>query len=274
MKDDVPLEWQFRLEGEGISVANVMRMLRYFEVNCSTVNFKSVSDLPKIKGSALVIDKTMASTKFFEQIEAIKDYKGTIICSDRSLYQVIKHRIPEYVCQLDNSFLCVDFFDRPDVKAVMDKVTAVFSVTTNTLTIRHWHGPRVFFVPYLGNMTRDMMNLTGCPVMETGGQVASFAWLLAYNLGANPIGVFGVTHGYDSMAETEYPAGTPHKRIKGKYGAVWQDPVYEYYNGTFLDFIRIGRENEVTTVNTTKSGALYSKDVVDMALKEFVEKNK
>lgn len=195
----------------------IINWLQNFKVNHETIGFEhSVSDLPEIKGSALVIDKSMASTKYFEQLPEIKKYKGTIIVCDRALYTVIQHRIPQYVSNLDSSSLCISFFDRPDVKAVMDKITAVFSVTTNPLTIRHWHGKRYYFVPYLGclSLTKTLMVKSGLPFMRTGGQVASFAWLLAHNLGAKSIGIFGVTHSFNDLAETEYP-GIPHKRVKG-----------------------------------------------------------
>jgi len=128
----------------------------------------------------------------------------------------------------------------------------------------------VFFTPYMGSLgiTKGLMLQSQMPYMGTGGQVASFAWLLAYNLGANPIGVFGVTNSYDDMSETEYP-DVPHKRQKGPYGTCWQDPVYSFYNRTFLKFIRDGAEQGVTTINTMKAGLLYDDHVKDMSLEEF-----
>ena len=273
------LRWKFPSDDLFLDVEaetaydKIIEWLQFFKVNKETLIFHSVADLPEIEGSALIIDKSMASTKYFEQLSEIKNYKGVIITCDRALYSVIKHRLPNYTCNLDSSFLCVDFFDRPDVKKVMDKITGVFAVTTNTLTIRHWHGKRVFFVPYLGclSLTKALMLKSGMPYMQTGGQVASFCWLLAYNLGASNIGVFGVTHGYDDMSETEYP-GVPHKRVKGPYGTVWQDPVYGWYNDIWLDYIRQASEEGVTTYNLMKAGLLYSKHVKDMSLKEFTEK--
>ena len=252
----------------------LIEWLQFFQTNLATIGFhNSVSDLPQIKGSALIIDKSMASTKYHEQLPEIKNYKGTILCCDRSLYSIIKYRLPEYVCQLDSSFLCVDFFDRPDVKAVMDKIAAIFAVTTNTLTIRHWHGKKFFFTPYLGSLslTKALMIRSGMPYLPTGGQVASFAYILAYNLGANPIGIFGVSLGYDSISETEYP-DIPHKRKRGLYGDVWTDPVYEWYNSIYLSYIQAAAKKGVTTVNTMKGGLLYDgKYVKDVSLKEFIE---
>lgn len=251
----------------------VIDWFKNFEIIRDTIGFsKSVTDLPAIKKSALIVDKSMASTKYFEQLPEIANYKGTIISCDRALNTIIPYRIPEYVCNLDSSPLCLSFFDRPDVKKVMDNITAIFAVTTNPLTVRLWHGKRAFFTPSLcsAGLTKCLMESSATPFMETGGQVASFALVLAYNLGANPIGVFGVTHGYDKPEESEYPFERL-RRIKGRYGDVWQDATYRFYNDKFLKFIvQIAKEG-IITVNTMKGGLLYSKHVKDMPLKEFVQ---
>ena len=254
-----------------VDVDRVIGWLQNFQVNLKTIGFKSVSDLPKIEGSALVIDKSMASTQFFKQLPAIKNYKGTLIVCDRALYHTIKYNASGYVCNLDSSPICLSFFDRPDVKKVMKKITAIFAVTTNPLTIRHWHGARYFFTPYMMGLTNTLMQKSGTPNIRTGGQVACFAWILAKVLGANPIGTFGITHSCDDITETEYPS-LDHVRINGPHGLCWQDAVYRFYNDTFLQCIKQGKEFGVKTVNCSKSGLLYSGDVVDMSLKQFVNK--
>lgn len=254
--------------------------LRNFDCNLRTIGFDhSVSSLPKIHGSALVIDKGMASTQFWRQARYLSRYRGTIIACDRALYSILQYDVVNqaknvYVCNLDSSWLCMSFFDRPDVKKVMDKITAVFSVTTFPLTIRLWHGKRVFFTPYMASfpVTKALMELSKTDYMHHGGQVASFAWILAYNLGANPIGVFGVTHGYDKIEETEYPLHKEvHEDVEGPYGTCKQDPVYGWYNAVWLDYIRLAAKENVTTINTMKGGLLYSGDVVDLSLREFVK---
>jgi len=92
------------------------------------------------------------------------------------------------------------------------------------------------------------------------------------NLQANPIGVFGITHSYDDIAETEYP-GVRHEKVTNRHGVFWTDPVYQRYNDVYLAFIKYGKEKHgIRTVNCTKGGILYSEHVEDMPLKEFVEK--
>lgn len=250
--------------------------LQNAEVNIPyAIGSQSIAGLPKIEGSALVIDKSMASTQFYKQLPAIKDYKGTVICCDRALYSVIPYKLPAYVCNLDSSSICISFFDRLDVKEVMDKITAVFAITTNPLTIRHWHGNRVFFCGASLNLplTKGIMEVSQTPYMETGGNVATFAYILAYNLGANPIGLFGITNSYDSPAENEYPQMYKHllKKKKGPYGKVWQDPVYARYNDTMLGCIEhLARTEKIQTINTINAGLVYSRHVVPSSLEKFV----
>ena len=264
------IEPNFDLNRQIIWLQNAEVNIPYAQETSSIIN------LPKIKRSALVIDKSMASTQFYKQLPALKDYKGTIICCDRALYAIIPHKLPSYVCNLDSSPICISFFDRPDVKKVMDKITAVFAVTTNPLTIRHWHGRRVFFSGPAPNaeITKGIMQASHTPFITVGGNVATFAYVLAYNLGANPIGLFGITNSYDSPSESEYPPRYRHllKKQKGPYGKVFQDSVYKYYNDIILSFIDyLAKTEKIETVNTTKAGLVYSGTVNDLSLKEFVK---
>lgn len=251
--------------------------LRNFKVNSDTIGFRhTLDDLPKIKGSALVIDKSMASTKFFNQIFALKDYKGTIIACDRALPTLINvaNVVPQIVCQLDSSYLCQYFFDVPEVKAAMPKITCVFATTTHPLTIRLWHGKRVFFTPWLGSerLTATLMAKSHTVSMMTGGEVSTFAWILARYLKADPIGLFGVYNAYDELGETEYP-DVPHHKIKNRYGTFWVDPVYKWYAEIHKECIKVAKkELGVTTINTSEGGVMYSKYIKAMPLREFVGK--
>ena len=280
LKQTDPLKWKYPSDlwdfESQTAYERIVDWLTNFRINLDTIGFQnSVSDLPQIEGSALVIDKSMASTKYFEQLPELKNYHGTIICADRALPSLIQYGIiPKLVCQLDSSYLCQYFFDVPSVKSHMHEITGVFAVTTHPLTIRLFHGKRAFFVPYIGSMgiTKALMEKSGLPMMTTGGQVASFAHILAYNLGAKNIGIFGVTHSYDNLVESEYPE-VRHKRVSNKYGVFWQDPVYEWYNNIYLSLIEAAAKKGVTTFNTMKGGLLYSKYVKDVSLKEFIEQH-
>lgn len=268
MPKDFPVDWTL--------IKKIPEWLRNFEVNYETIGFdKSVADLPRINGSALVVEKSMASTKFYEKAELLKDYKGVLIVCDRAYpYLCRKDIVPTYVCQIDSSYLCQYFFDVPEAKKYMSKVKAgIFAVTTHPLTIRLWHGRRVFFTPFLGDwrLTASIARISETPIMTTGGEVSTFSWVLAVALGANPVGLFGIFNAYDSLSETEYP-GTPHRRIRNKYGVFYQDRVYERYAKVHHALIRHAKKRfNVTTVNCSAGGVMYGKHIRDMPLEKFVE---
>lgn len=271
-EEELPKEYLRHLPDETL-LEKLPEWLRNFKVSYDTIGFNhSVAELPEINGSAIVVDKSMASTTFFKHIQHLKNYKGTLIVCDRALAQTLKHRIPQYVCQLDSSYLCQYFFDLPQVKRHMQDITAVFSVTTHPLTIRLWNGKRVFFTPWLGNLSWNLAVKSHTPVMSTGGEVSTFAWLLALNLSANPIGMFGIYNAYNHIGETEYP-GLKHYKVKNRYGTFVQDPVYRHYAKIHKAYIKFAKEKYgVQTYNLTQGGAMYSKWIKDLSLKEFVNK--
>lgn len=226
--------------------------------------------------SALVIDQSMASRTFLENLHHIKDYSGLIICCDRALGKVLEYANPEQVMvvQVDSSPLCFSFFDVPIVKNSMEKmVGAVFANTTNPLTIRRWSGRRYYFTPDMGwePLTYTLALKSGTPVLYCGGEVSTVCWQIAHNLGANPIGIFGILNCYENISETEYP-GVSHKVVENKYGKFIVDPVYERYTEVHLGLIRAAKQKYgIITINCTESGIMYSEWVEELTLKEFVE---
>jgi len=247
--------------------------LRNVKTNLDTIGFEqTVLDLPEVKGSAIVVDHQMTGS-LEKALTLLKNYKGTLFACDRALYKLIPYRVPEYVANLDSSYLCMSFFDRPDVREVMDKVTAIFATTTFTLTIRHWHGKRVFFTPWIGSVLTDSISAaTKTPTMQTGGNVATFLWILAVALKANPIALVGIDNSVYEKRQTEYP-GVPHKKAHGPYGTAYIDPVYEHYANWHLAAIRTAKnELAINTINCTEGGVMYSEDVLDMPLLDFIEK--
>lgn len=252
-----------------------------FKVNHDTIGFKlTISDMPKIKGSALIIDHPFSGS-FERQAEYLKNYKGTTFCCDRALYKCLEYGfVPDYVVNVDSSYLCVSFFDRPDVRKIMDKVAAIFSVTTFPLTIRAWAGKRVFFTPFFSDaITETMSAMSKTDIVKTGGCVHNTCWSLAYTLGANPIGLYGVDNSYDKMEQTEFP-GVRHKPIYVEEldKVFFTDPVYEFYADRLFSWIEVTNRK---TVNATENGIMYnsvakamgySVDIEKVDLKTFIEK--
>jgi len=274
-----PYEW---MEPDETLIEKLDEWIRNFKLNFDTIGFdRTVEDLPKIKGSAIVIDHQMTGS-IEPHLEHLKDYEGTILVCDRALWKVLPYKVPDIVANIDSHPICLSFFDRPDVRKYMGEINGVFAATTNTLTIRRWHGRRFFFMPWLGDyyLTYNFAAKGGLPVLHTGGQVASFIWILAVNLGCKKIGLLGYDNCVHDIKETEYP-GVPHQYLKYNPWTreklpkpAYVDPVYQRYPEVHHALIKYAKEKHgVETYNCSpESGIMHAPWITDMPLKEFVRK--
>jgi hypothetical protein len=276
--------YQFTTRSASSLVYRLPGWLENFRVNKDTIGFKkTISDLPEIKGKALIVDSPFTGS-VERQIKDLGNFHGTIIVCDRALSKILPYCTPDYVVNVDSSYLCMSFFDRPDVREKMDKVKAIFSVTTFPLTIRTWTGERIFFTPRIGDISLEMSALSQTDVLMTGGCVHNTAWVIAYMLGAKFIGLYGIDNSYNSLQQTEYPS-VKHKEITVReFGAnkkFYADPVYLHYARILFEFIK-KTKREVVTVNCTQNGIMYESvarqlgyddiHILHMPLKEFSEK--
>jgi hypothetical protein len=255
--------------------------LTNFRVNYDTIGFKeTISNLPKINGPALIIDHPFSGS-FERQAKYLKRYKGVSFCCDRALYKCLEYDfIPTYVVNVDSSYLCMSFFDRPDVRKVMDKVTAIFANTTFPLTIRCWSGRRVFFTPmFEWSITESMSAISRTDIVNTGGCVHNTCLSLAYTLDADPITIYGIDNSYDKIEQTEYPDVKHNEYYVEELGRSFvTDPVYEYYAKKMFQWISTMKRK---VINTTENGIMYNSvskmfgydtKITKMRLSEFVRR--
>lgn len=182
-------------------------------------------------------------------------------------------------CNVDSSYLCISFFDRPDVRKHMHEINGVFAATTHPLTIRAFTGKRYFFQPWIGQPITNTLSAKGrLPLMSTGGNVCSLLWILSVNLHANPIGLLGVDNCFEKIEQTEYPE-VPHKLLHHNPFSgekldkpVYLDPVYEYYATIHHAYIKYAKEKHgIETVNCSPSGIMHAPWIKDISFREFVE---
>jgi len=246
--------------------------LANWRVNYATIGFdRTIEDLPKIKGPALIVDNAMTGS-LDKHIETLKKFKGTILCCDRAAWKLCKHDIiPDIIGNVDSSFLCIPFIDNPDVRKYMGKINGVFASTAHPLTIRAFSGKRYYFQPWMGVPLTDSLSAKGrLPVMSSGGCIHNTLWILAVNMGAKNIGLVGIDNSYVRFEETEYPS-VQHQVIDNQYGKFYTDPVYALYNKLLLKYAKFARnEHGIRTVNCNQSGILYGDGVEDMGLEEFM----
>lgn len=271
-------------------IEKLTEWLTNFRVIHDTIGFKlTISDLPRIKGSALIIDHPFTGS-FERQAEYLKDYKGTTFCCDRALYKCLEYDfVPDYVVNVDSSYLCWGFFDRPEVRKVMDDVTAIFSNTTHPLTVRIWTGKRVFFTPASEpGLTEAMAAMSKTDALRTGGCVHNTCWSLAFTLGAKTIGLYGIDNSYEKLSQTEFPDVTHIKYyVEELDKEFYTDPVYEHYANILFNWMEIvqshtkeNKNKKIELVNATENGIMYSSvarqlgyeaEIKRMNLKTFIE---
>lgn len=248
--------------------------LANWKCNHETIGFdRTIEDLPKIEGPALIVDNSMTGS-LDKHIEALKKFDGIILACDRAASKLCAHGVvPDILCNVDSSFLCIGFVDNPAVRKYMDSIHGVFAATAHPLTIRAFSGRRYYFQPWVGYPLTDTLAAKGrLPVMSTGGSVHNTLWILAVNRGAKKIGLVGIDNSYRKYGESEYP-GIKHKIVENRYGKFYVGPVYELYNDILLKYAKFARdEHGVHTVNCNRGGILYGDGVEDLSLREFVEK--
>lgn len=271
--EDLFIRRPYEIEvANGTLLEKLPEWLANWKCNYETIGFdRTIDDLPKIKGSVLIVDNSMSGS-LDRHIDAMKKFEGTILSCDRAAWKLCKHSIvPDIIGNVDSSFLCIQFIDNPHVRKYMDKINGVFAATAHPLTIRAFSSKRYFFQAYLGHPLTDSLAAKGrLPIMSTGGSVHNTLWILAVNLGAKSIGLVGIDNSYSRYGETEYP-GIKHNIVENQYGKFYVDPVYEHYNEILLKYAKFARNKHgIRTVNLNRGGILYGDGVEDMGLEEFM----
>lgn len=261
--------------------------MRNFKTNCESMKFQhTIHDLPRIRESALIVDHPFSGS-FDRQVEDLKDYKGTIFCCDRALFQcLVNDIIPDYVVNVDSSYLCLAFYDLPIIRKYMDKITAIFAVTTFPLTIRAWTGRKAFFTPMMGDnrgLTQTLSGRSKTDIVISAGCVHNTSFALAYALGANTIGLYGIDNSYDKPSQAEHGIKTSSYYVSEIDKTFYTDEVYRLYANLLFQLIE-HTKGEIELINTTENGIMYNSiaeqfrfpivDIKKMPLKKFVEEYK
>lgn len=220
----------------------------------------------------LIVDKGPSLEK---NIALIKEFGGPVVCCDRALKPVIMAGAkPEYVVNVDSSYLCIPFLINDVVRPKVWSITAIFSVTSHSLLVYMWRGRRRFFIPYLEDgmveVLQDMFPET-MPTIRCRGNVLTTSHIIADSLGATEVVLVGCDNGYLD------PEGLEHKTLEAKEidvmgRMVWTDDVYEMYSALHLDLIADYHEQGKKVFNCTGGGTIYSEHVIEMEFEDYLKK--
>lgn len=244
------------------------------------------------EGRAIIIGRgpSVFRKKHLELLKK-SNYKGLVISTDGMLTECLKEGVvPDYVVSVDGSPVCEKWYNDPLVKEHGSKITSVLCTQVSPKVTKrvidacfkgpYWFVPSTDVVADRDSITRVQLLMTcseknpnGTIAMESGGNVGSTSWVLAWNiLKRKDICLIGMDYGYPDdmpLEETYYFDKTvscigalhaniyyetvfhPHFQTKSKI-----DPAFKSYRQSFFDMLMAAPDN-IKTVNCTESGTLF-----------------
>ena len=261
--------------------------------------------------SALVIGRG-PSIKKNNQLEIIakSDFKGSIICTDGNLPNVLNAGIdPEkfnlFTITIDAQENQKKIYENQIVKQYGDKIKCIFSTTAhhNAYLAAKDSGMEIFWIHTLfdyeegkksfnkiqGIMSKAKDLDKKIPAIQTGANVGTSAWVVGWSiLNCNHVGLIGLDLGYDdsmSWDEINYHGykmpdniDTESKSFKRAYPTIY-NPDFDCYckqDPLFLYYCNALKEfiqksqNRVKTINATEGGALFGEGIHCTTLKNFL----
>jgi len=159
----------------------------------------------KKKGSAIVIGAGPSIYKDdFMQLRVLAEsgYAGTIIACDRVLPSCLERGIvPDYVVTIDAKGIVESWLNAQIVKEHMGQIRLIAATHVHPNVIRAWKGEKFFCIGNIPdkmfpNVIHTLHTLLGKTVVETGGLVGFFAWMMARGMRKDPIGLIGMDMSY------------------------------------------------------------------------------
>ena len=249
------------------------------------------------------------------ELLAQSDYNGTIICTDGSLINALKAGItPEkfpkfYVVTIDPYEIIAKHFDDPIVKKFGPKINGAFSIITHPKVVGlardagikiHWlhtlfdyNEGKKSFNHISSMMVRAKNHVNGLPAIQTGGNVGTSSWFVAWRiLKNNTIALIGINHGWEGQDVSEMISAHEKRLGSGveiikeddpKYNNYFKkiynpdlkiecvvDPIFQFYRAALIEFISRS-PSWLTTINATEGGSIFGKRIKSMRLQDFLK---
>lgn len=266
--------------------------------------------------SAIVIGRGPSIDRYKHlELLANSNYKGTIICTDGAMPKVLKAGItPDkferfVTLTVDAQKWQENFYNDPICYKYGDKINCILSTTVAPEvydaakranmkvfwihTLVDYNEGRASFNKIAGLMTRVKNHQRGLPAIQTGGNVGTAAWIIAWSiLKRTTVALIGIDHGYYTeipWEEINYHSEPMPKDVdqnsevfKRAYPTIYnpyfncyckQDPPFVYFSNALKEFIQ-RTTKIVKTINATEGGAIFGDGIECMTLKNFLEKYK
>jgi hypothetical protein len=237
------------------------------------------------------------------------NYVDSIVCTDGALPTVLENNIdPEtfenfFVVTIDAQLHQKKIYEQEIVKKFGKKIKCILSTTVPPSTYESVidAGMEVYWLHTLfdydkghssfnyisGVMTRSKNHEKGLPAIQTGGNVGTSSWVIAWSiLKSKTVCLLGLDQGYPE--DTDLKSIDYHKlpkeifenkdSLEKIFPLVYnpefnckcrQDPIFQYYCNALKDFIDMA-STKVTTYNATEGGALFGKNIHCIKFNEFL----
>ena len=298
--------------------------VQHFAINLENIwDESSAKDLEpdknrKQKNNLAVVIGRGPSIKKHGHLELLaqSNYNGSIVCTDGSLINVLKAGItPEkfpkfYVVTIDPYQFIEQHFDDPIIAKFGSKINGIFSIITHPKVVRlarnagikiHWlhtlfdyNEGKKSFNHISSMMVRAKNHVNGLPAIQTGGNVGTSSWFVAWRILKNDtVALIGINHGWEDEGVSEMIKLHQRKTIKDnaeiikkddpKYKNYFKkihnpdfnceavvDPIFQFYRMALIEFI--GRSPSwLTTINATEGGSIFGKRIESMKFADFLK---
>ena len=273
----------------------------------------------KKKNNLAIVIGRGPSIKKHKHLELLaqSNYNGSIICTDGSLIGALKAGItPEkfpkfYVVTIDPYQIIETFYDDPIITKFGSKINGIFSIITHPKVVNlarnagikiHWlhtlfdyDKGKKSFNHISSMMVRAKNHVNGLPAIQTGGNVGTSSWFVAWRiLKNNTVALIGINHGWEEEEKASEMIKSHQSEITKdnveivreddpKYKNYFKkihnpdfncdaivDPLYQFYRMALLEFISRS-PSWLTTINATEGGSIFGKRIESMKFKDFLK---
>jgi hypothetical protein len=263
--------------------------------------------------SAIVIGKGPSLKKQNHlKLLAESDFKGSIICCDGILIECLKSgvtpdKFPKFfVVSIEAADDLEKYYDHELVRKHGKNISGLFSTVSDPTAIDvarksginiHWFHAlfdysegKKSFNNISALMTRSKKQTNGLPGLQTGGNVGTTSWFVAWQiLKCKTIALTGIDHGWniDDPSElmilahggknTEIDESTSSFRrlFPQIYNPEFDctcvvDPIFQYYGKALKEFIKRSPE-WLTTINATEGGTIFGDRILCTKFSKFLK---
>ena len=307
---------------EKIQCASYDDWVKNFALNLSNIwNESSAAELTPANGktklkSAIVIGRgPSVKKKGHLEMLAKSNFNGAIVCCDGALITTLKAGVtPEkfpnfYVVSIDPYSPAMKFYDDKIVDQYGDKIKGIFSTIVKPTTVEnarksgikiHWlhslfdyEEGKKSFNQISALMVRAKNHPEGLPAIQTGGNVGTSSWFIAWRILKCPtVALIGINHGWNeddpwekiishgsNFVKTDVvdrKSATFQKLFKKIHNPDFNcncivDPLFQFYSSALKEFI-VRSPEWLTTINATEGGSIFGDKIIGMEFSSFLGK--